>query len=142
MNPRYKTTLMITNTTASNGGTVTGSLDTLGYDYVVVNIATSTSDSTSNNLSVCNIAEGDTTSAYTNITGLVGDTDWTVAAANTSSYSLVAQARIDMRGRKRYLKLSASPTTTQTFFAWATLHKGDVDTISAAGVGADALAEV
>ncbi len=102
----------------TNGGTVTSSVDRLGYDFVQLNIVLGTSDTPSDKPSVLKVQEGDTTSSYADITPLVGG-----SAANTSGYFTIPSAdssnpniyrfNIDCKGRKRYLKLTLSPTTTQ-----------------------------
>lgn len=143
MLPRPKSVLVISPTSTTNGATTTGRIDMLGYDFAVINVCTTTSNSTSNNVATLALAEGDTTSAFTNITAFVGDGagGFTIPTAKTGVDSIIAQMRVDMRGRKRYLQLSVSPVTTQTIWANATLYRGDEAATVTANSGADVLVE-
>lgn len=143
MTPRPKSVLLVSPTSTTNGATTTGSFDTLGYDYAVIDVMATTSNAVTNNFSVLKIEEGDTTSAYSAIAALTGDGTggFTIPAADTSAAAVIAQFRLDLTGRKRYLKLSASPVTTQTIWAHCHLHKGDESATTAAGTDADVLVE-
>ena len=137
MTPHPKTAIMISPTSTTNGATTTGTVDTKGFDYAVIDVLATTSNNVTNNFSVLTLAHGDTTSAYTAIS--TGDTDFTIPAADTSSAQVVAQMRVDMRARKRYLKLSASPVTTQTITAVAHLYRADELPVTADKAGAGVL---
>jgi len=122
-----KQIIAIDATAATNAATATGSIDTLDFDFLTVDVLQTTSDDTTNNPSVYKFTEGDTTviSNASAITALTGDDSdgWTIPAAVTSG-SHGTKFNIDLRGRKRYLFLSISPVTTQTFTAIANLFKG------------------
>ena len=135
-----KSAIVISPASTTNAATATGSLDTLGYDYVVIDVMTTTSNNATNNLSVLKLEEGDTTASYAAVS--TGDTDFTIAAASTSEDQVVAQFRVDMRGRKRHLKLTASPLTTQTIWAHATMFRGDVEPVIAANANVGVLVDV
>lgn len=109
----------------TNGATATGTVDTLGFDSVLVSVTVATSDSTSNNPSVFVVGEGDTSTAFTNITAAVGDTAWTIPNADTANPQVFAFHVKTGGARKRYLKLSISPTTTQIISATALLSRAD-----------------
>jgi hypothetical protein len=108
----------------TNGATATANIDTLGFDEVLVSIKTTTSDDGTDNWSVCKLAESDDTNAsnFANVSGTVGDTDWTVPTANTSDVQIF-QFHVRTAARKRYLRLSISPTTTQIITATAFLGR-------------------
>lgn len=115
-------------TGVTNGATVTSAIDRLGFDFVQVNAIFGTSNDATNNPSTLKISESDITDAtgYSDITSLVGDGagGFTIANANTS----VAHAwrfNIDCRARKRYLKLTTTPVTTQQIVMAAILSKAD-----------------
>lgn len=135
--PSPKSAIVIAAASITNGGTATGTVDTLGYDFAVIDVCATTSNNITNNFSVLTLSEGDTTSALTAVK--TGDTDFTIAAANTSVPAVTAQFRVDLRGRKRYLAITASPVTTQTIWAHAHLFRGDANPVAAAGAGAEAL---
>ena len=68
-----KQVIVLDQESVTNGATATGVVDTLGFDRLMVDLITSTSNAVSNNPSVLKLAEGDTTSAFTNVSGATGD---------------------------------------------------------------------
>lgn len=125
----------------TNGATASGNIDTKGFDFAVINVIETASNAATNNCSVLKVAESDDTvvTNFANVSGLVGDTDFTIPASVTSGVQVVAQMRVDLRGRKRYLKVSASPVTTQVLTCVAELHRGDECPESATNAGAGVL---
>jgi hypothetical protein len=140
MTPAPKSAIVISAVSTTNAATATGNLDTKGFDFVVLDVCSGTSNNTTNNFSVLTLSEGDTTSAYTAVS--TGDTDFTIAAADTAAAQVVAQWRIDMRGRKRYLKVTASPVTTQIIWAHAQLYRADAMPVSATDANVGVLVDV
>jgi hypothetical protein len=138
--PAPKSAIVISAVSTTNGATATGNLDTKGFDFVVIDVCSGTSNNTTNNFSVLTLSEGDTTSAYTAVS--TGDTDFTIAAADTAAAQVVAQWRIDMRGRKRYLKVTASPLTTQIIWSHAHLYRADAMPVSATSANVGVLVDV
>jgi hypothetical protein len=135
-----KSVIVISPETVTGAATVTGRLDTLGYDFAVIDVMATTTNSATNNFSILTLAEGDTTSSYATVK--TADTDWTVANMSTTLDQVIAQFRVDMRGRKRYLKLTASPLTNHTVWAHATLFRGDKEPVVAADANVGALIDV
>lgn len=140
MRPMGKQVIVIDRTSATNGATATGNIDRLDFDYCELDVWLSTSDSTSNNPSVLNLLECDTTVAtsFVTVSGFVGDTDFTIPAAVTEG-SWGVKFRVDCRARKRYLRLAVSPTTTQVVTAVANLFNGDEAPLTATKAGVKAL---
>ena len=137
MLPSMKQVIVIAQTSTTNAATATGNIDTQGYDFCTVDVIMATSDDTTNNPTVFKIADCDTTvvSSFADITALVGDGTggWTIPDAVTSG-NYGVKFNIDLKGKKRYLKLSISPLTTQVITAIANLAKADeapVDTTKA-----------
>mgnify|MGYP003394132756 FL=1 len=144
MNPQSKAVLALATTSVTNAGTATGSVDTLGYDFLALDLLQTTSNAVSNNLSVCKLSESDTTDAtnYSDVPAFVGDGTggFTIPNADTSNSQLY-KFNMDLRGRKRYIKLSASPLTTQSLTAIANLHKAEQSPVSATDAGVSVLVE-
>lgn len=138
---KAKQVIAINQASTTNGATATGSIDTLGYDWMTVDVITTTSNNVTNNPSVLKLGDGDTTSAYTNISGTVGDTDWTIPNAVTSG-DWGVKFNVDLRTLKRYVQVSVTPVTTQSVTAIANLYKGDEGPTDATGAGVKALIEV
>lgn len=144
MNPNSKAVLVLATTSLTNGATGTGSVDTLGYDFLSLDVLQTTSNAVSNNLSVCKLAESDTTDStnYSDVTKFVGDGTggFTVPNADTSNSQLY-KLNMNLRGRKRYIKLSASPVTTQSVTAIANLSRAEQAPVTAANAGVAVLVE-
>lgn len=144
MNPLRKQVIAINQASTTNAGTASGNIDTLGYDHAEIDIITTTSNDTTNNPSVLKLSESDDTvvTNFSDITKFVGDGagGFTIPAAVTSGNWGVKMS-VDLRNRKRYLKVSVSPVTTQVITAIANLHKGDEGPNSATDAGVNALVE-
>jgi hypothetical protein len=80
-----KQVIAINAASTTNANTATGVVDRLGWDYMTLDVITTTSNDTTNNPSVLKLQQSDTTDAtnYADISGTVGDTDWTIPAAVT-----------------------------------------------------------
>lgn len=112
--------------------TYTHEIDTLGYKYASIDVMFSPFTASNVSLaSVLKVGESDTASvgtAATNITGLVGGTDFTIAATGASTGANIggiARFNVDLRGRKRYLTVVVSPSTTVAVISNARLSKGE-----------------
>lgn len=139
MVPLSKSVIAITPISKTNGATATGEMiDTKGFDYAEISVIASTADVVSNTLSVLKIEEGDTTSSVATFAGAVQNTDFTVA---TNAYTSTANGQnvwkygIDLRGRKRYLRVSASPQTTMVIGGVANLFRAESMPVTAAQAG-------
>lgn len=141
MLPTPKTVVLFSAST-TNGATASGIADTKGYAYAVVELVESASNAATNNCSVLKVGEGDTSSSFTNVSGLVGDSDFDIADSPTSGVALAAQMRVNLNGRKRYLQLSASPVTTQVLTGLVHLYRGEEAPVSATDANVGVLVEV
>lgn len=135
MQPLSKVAVVISPVSKTNGATATGTVDCKGFDFVTLDLVAATADTASNKPSVLTLTEGDTTSAFATFSGCVSGTDYTIPSASTSA-AQVYKFNLDLRGRKRYLKLTVSPRTTQIVCALANLHKGDKAPINTTRSGA------
>lgn len=142
--PASKQVIVFAPTSTTNGATTSGNIDTLGFDFVSVDIVAPTADVVSNKFQTCKLSHSETTDAtnFSDLTKFVagGVGGFTLANANTSNPYGV-KLNVDCRTLKRYLKLSVSPRTTQVLCAVANLHKGDSIPIDAAGAGVNTLVE-
>lgn len=120
-----KQSIMITPASYTNGGTATGTVDTRGFRYVEIDLIAATQDVVSNVPSVLKLSHSDTTDAtnFSDLTGAVGGTDFTAAGSTSAANGY--KFCVDMRGRKRYLKLTVSPRTTQILGAVANMGRGE-----------------
>ena len=144
MRAATKQVIAINNAVATNAATASGNIDTLGFDYVSIDVSTTTSNAATNNPSVLKISESDDTvvTNFADVTAFVGDGvgGWTVPNSVTTGVWGV-KLNIDLRARKRWLKVTVSPLTTQTISAVANLSLGDTTPVDATGAGVKALVE-
>ena len=122
-----KVAVMISPQTVTNAGTLSGYVDTQGYDYAEILLVASTTDNATNNPSLLYVREHDTTTSATSMTSIaafLGDSGFTIANWSTTADNKTL-FRVDLRGRKRYLGIAVSPLTTHTMCAVACLRRGD-----------------
>jgi hypothetical protein len=130
---------------ATNAGTVTSPvIDTLGYDFVSIDIAATTQSASTQagSPSVLKLQESDTTGASTfaDVVGFRGgsatatNVDFVVGIGKTSG-SNAYKLNIDTRARKRYMTVAISPTTTQTFQVSANGFRGEQAPVTASKAG-------
>jgi len=143
MFPQSKAVNFLQTTSVTNAGTATSlNLDCAGFDFVTIDVIQTTSNNTTNNPSVFKLQHSDTTDAsnFSDISGLVGDTDWTIPTVGTDTNTIgTVKMNVDMRHKKRYVRLLISPVTTQSFTALANLHRGERIPVSATDAGVSAL---
>ena len=102
-----KGVIVIPQSVATNA-TASGSFDCLGYEYAEVDVILDTAAATSNNPATVTLYEGDTSTAFTAIAAFTGDdttNGFTIPAADTS-VAVIYGMFVDLRKRKRYLKLA------------------------------------
>lgn len=110
MRQNTKTVVGTINATTNVISTMTAEFDTLGFSFaklIVLGGGTGTVSSGTNN----KVEEGDTTSSYATFAGYVQGTDWSGSATTNSTALAKAIYAVDLRGRKRYLKVTATYTT-------------------------------
>lgn len=125
MHAPRKQVIAITPQSVTNGATATGNIDTRGFRYLELDIFMATQDVASNVPSVLKLSESDTTDAtnFSDISGARGGTDFTQTGSTAAAYGY--KFCLDLRGRKRYIKATISPRTTQVLAAVANLGKGE-----------------
>lgn len=128
--------------TVSTSAATTASIDTRGFAYAVFDVAMApaTATNSSAKFAVLTLTEGDTTSSYAAATGFTGTTNSTAATGefvlpvqNNTSVAAVHRLYVDLKSRKRYLKLSVTaPASHTTIYAQCRLSRAatapDTDT--------------
>jgi len=129
MFPQSKAVVFLQTTQETNGGTITSqNLDCQGFDFVTIDVVQTTSNNVTNNPSTLKLQQSDTTDAtnFADLSGAVGDTDFTIPQVGTNTSTISSyKFNVDMRHRKRYLRLLVTPITTQSFTAVANLFRGE-----------------
>ncbi len=119
---------------------VAGYIDTKGFNYltVVTNLAAVTTATSATSMA---FTEGATTAAADSITELTGGTatgNFTLPkGSGTDSTGTVTAFQIDLKKRKRYLKLSAALSHSSVFTGTAYLSRAAKAPTTDAGAGAD-----
>jgi hypothetical protein len=87
------------------------------------------------------LGQSDTDSAFADMTAFVGGGSggFTIPGTSLTSASNIVRFNVDMRGKKRYLQVSATPIAASVVCSVARLGKGDVGPVSAAEVGVSAV---
>lgn len=118
------------------GATASGYIDCLGYDEAIIVALLDTQAATSSNPSVLKLSESDDLTTYADVTAFVGDGvgGFTVPAAGTSlGAGCTMPFYVDLRARKRYLKVTISPEgATQIVGAVAIMGRAENSTAARA----------
>jgi hypothetical protein len=140
-------TIALAPATAASNATNTMIVDTLGFASAQFILLPQTASATTRMLAL-NISEGDTTAAFTNVTGYVGGTNsdngFTLPAEVPTGATAVQPLviNVDCLGKKRYLRLSYTPGTNQVVGAICNLSRPATspdkigEAIAAIGTGA------
>lgn len=122
-------------TTGSNE-TATMTIDTVGYDHASVTVLRASNAATTF-ASVLKVEESDNNSDYSNVTALVGGGvgGFTIPAVSATGSVSVVKLDIDTKARKRYLKVSMTPSTAVNVAMSARLSRGEVSPVTAAEAG-------
>ena len=123
----------------ANNATATLIVDRKGFDEVSFCVLQATASAASHKPFTLTIAEGDTTSAFTTISGYNGGTaatnsPQTVEAPTSATACPPIILNVDCLGKKRFLRLQMTPGTTQVLGAVAVLGRP--------AIGPDSLNEV
>jgi len=118
-------------------------IDTLGFEYASIDVAfspfTSAAATSATAATVIRLAHSDSTgtAAQSNISGFVSGTDFTVAAGSTTGSNVGYAHRfdVDLRGRRRYLTVYATPVSTVGVVTVARLSRGEAGPMSATDKG-------
>jgi hypothetical protein len=113
MKQNSKTVLMnASGSTSGAGSSLTASVDTKGFGYArilcLVNGTSALHTTVTNNA----LEEGDDTSTFSAVTAAAPGTGWTVSTATSVTTLAKLAYNVDLRGRKRYLKVTLGLATS------------------------------
>lgn len=141
-----KTVLVIQPQSVASTATATGNIDTLGFRYCAVDFCLDSNAATTAPIAL-KLTESDDTVA-TNFAAIATFTGGTAtstsagfvipAAVTAADQKASVRMHVDLRGRKRYLKASLTPGTTNTCTIIAHLWRAEEAPNSAAEYGANA----
>ena len=129
--PRKHATI-VTPASFTNGATASGYIDTRGFRYLEIEATLATANVVSNAPSVLKLMESDdtVTTNFANISGSVGGTDFTIGNHLTDAPNQHVFG-VDLRGRKRYIRIDLSPRTTQILSITGQLARGEEAAVTA-----------
>jgi hypothetical protein len=117
--------------------TATLTLDTLGYAYASIDVIAGPAASTSSVFQTLTLTESDaSTGTYSTVSGFSGDLKPAAYAGQTATDAMtVSRLDVDLRGKKRYLRVVASPNTDTVIVVSARLGRGEAGPVDATGKG-------
>jgi len=135
----------------TNGATGTSAnIDTLGVDYVTIDIAATTQSASTQagSPTTLKIQECDTTvvTSFADVVGFRGgsatatNVDFVVGIGKTTGVNAY-KFNVDCRSRKRYLNVVVTPTTTQTYYVSANGFRSEQSPVTATKAGVLSLIE-
>ena len=117
--------------TSSQTNTLT--LDTLGFDYASIDVIFGPAASTSSVSQTLTLKQGDTSSPTEDVTGFTGSLRPAAYAGQTVTTAMtISRIEVDLRGKKRYLAVNASPNTDTVIVIAARLGRGEEGPYNAA----------
>lgn len=119
---------------ATGSSAVTLVVDTLGYDYASLTVLRGPNASTVF-ASVLKVEESDNNSDYSNVSGMVGGTDFTIPVVADTAATSVVKLDIDTKAKKRYLKVTATPAVSVPVAITGRLSRGSEAPVTAADAG-------
>jgi hypothetical protein len=148
MRPQPRLALAIASASVTAAATATATaIDTVSASggrarHMTLDLVLTTANVVSNKPTVLKLQHSDITDAtgYSDISGFVGGTDFTIPNADTTNPNLY-KFNVNLQGKKRYIKVLVSPATTQTVFGVANLHMTDAAPANATKAGVLALIE-
>lgn len=134
-------------TAVTSAQTASLEIDTIGYEHASIDVVfssfTSAAATAATAATVLRLAQSDSTgtAAQSNISGFVGATaaggDFQIASGvtNASGVGYVHRFDVDLRGRRRYITVYATPVSTVGVVTVARLSRGEAGPQSAADKG-------
>ena len=119
-------------------------IDRLGYEYVSLDVGqepwTNAGYTSQAAFTVLKLSESDDNSSYSDVTAFVGGGTggFTIPTPTATAGDVVVRMDVDCRGKKRYLKVTATPYTTGTVYTVARLGKGVNGPVSASSKNVNA----
>ena len=101
-------------------------IDTLGFKVASIDVAFEKVAAAGTNSAVAlvlKLQHGDSTSSYSDLTGYVGGTSFTIPTPANTTADTVVRFDVDLRGKKRYLKVVATGNATGSVYSVARLGK-------------------
>lgn len=137
---RSKTDALIGTADTATNATAQHTIDTLGFAYASIDVVLEPNAATTD--AICRalkVEESDASATgYSDIAALVGGGTggFTIPTSGSrTAGSNVVRLNVDLRGRKRYLRVNATPTAASVVASVVRLGRGDIGASDAASSG-------
>jgi hypothetical protein len=114
--------------------TTTLTVDAMSWDYASFTILRASNAATAF-ASVLKIEESDDNSTFSNVSGFVGGTDFTIPTVTDTANTALVKLDVDTKVRKRYLKVSVQPSASIAVAVEGRLSRGELAPTSASEAG-------
>ena len=124
----------------ASSATLEHAIDTLGFDYASIDVsfeAVAAAGTNSAVATVLKLQSSDTNGTFTDLTGYVGGTSFTIPTPGNTTGSETVRFDVDLRGKKRYLQVVATPQAQSGIASICRLGKGEQHPVTAAEKGVD-----
>jgi hypothetical protein len=121
-----------------DAGSIALSVDTKGFNHASIDVAYEpvlAAGTASAIATVLRLESSDTNGSFANLSGFVGGTDFTIPTPANTSDTVVVRFDVDLKGRKRYLNVASTLTTSGGCAAVVRLSKGEAGPVSASDKG-------
>lgn len=149
MLPEVKTIPMFQGLTMTSAGTVSGQVDTYGFDAAIIELSAGTGDAAQTAITTLALYENDTALTAATAGTIIYACNGAAATSTSAGFVLPAlssttqnsyQFTVDLRGRKRYIAIQFAPTLqTVGVSATATLmrpgNSQDIATVATGSAG-------
>jgi hypothetical protein len=101
-------------------------IDTLGFKVASIDVAFEKVAAAGTNSAVAlvlKLQHGDSTSSYADLSGYVGGTSFTIPTPANTTADTVVRFDVDLRGKRRYLRVQATGNATGSVYSVARLGK-------------------
>jgi hypothetical protein len=101
-------------------------IDTLGFKVASIDVAFEKVAAAGTNSAVAlvlKLQHGDSTSSYADLSGYVGGTSFTIPTPANTTADTVVRFDVDLRGKRRYLRVLATGNATGSVYSVARLGK-------------------
>ncbi len=120
--------------TAVGSSAVTLTVDTRGWDHCSFT-AMRASNASTVFASVLKVDGSEDNVTYSPVSGLVGGTDFTIAAVSDTASPASYKVDVDTKARPRYLRLTVTPAVSVNVAATARLSRGEQAPVTASEAG-------
>jgi hypothetical protein len=116
-------------------------IDTLGFSYASIDVAFEPVAAAGTNSAVATVLtlqHSDTTASFSAVSGFVAGTNYTIPTPSNTTDSEVIRLNVDLEGKRRYLRLQATPTASGAVATVARLGTAEAVPVAASTAGVDA----